>query len=79
VHSICYHVDIPFINVCSTCYDAENPEDNINDDIEPINRRDRMSINLYPSNQDLNLAFHNLTHRLKWTKFLIVYDIDSGK
>jgi hypothetical protein len=79
VHSICYHVDIPFINVCSSCYDVENPEDNVNDDIEPIQRRDRMSINLYPSNQDLNIAFHNLTHKLKWTKFLIIYDMDSGR
>ena len=57
----------------------DNSEDNLNEDIESIHRRDRMSINLYPSYQDLNLAFHNLTHRLNWTKFLIIYDIDSGK
>jgi hypothetical protein len=38
-----------------------------------------MSINLYPSNQDLNIAFHNLTHKLRWNKFLIIYDMDSGK
>ncbi len=79
VHSICYHVDIPFINVCSSCYDVENPDENVNDEIDAIQRRDRMSINLYPSNQDLNIAFHNLTHQLKWTKFLIIYDMDSGK
>ncbi|CAF2895654.1 unnamed protein product [Rotaria sp. Silwood2] len=78
VHSICYHVDIPFINVCSSCYDVENPDEEPNDYIEQIPRRDRMSINLYPSNQDLNIAFHNLTHKLQWTKFLIIYDIDSG-
>ncbi|CAF0743263.1 unnamed protein product [Adineta steineri] len=78
VHSICYHVDIPFINVCSSCYDAENADDEPNDDIDHTPRRDRMSINLYPSNQDLNVAFHNLTHKLKWTKFLIIYDMDSG-
>ena len=78
VHSICYHVDIPFINVCSTCYDVENPDDEINDDTDQLARRDRMSINLYPSNQELNFAFHNLTHKLQWTKFLIVYDMDSG-
>ena len=79
VHSICYHVDVPFINVCSSCYDAENLDENINDDVELIQRRDRMSINLYPSNQDLNIAFHNLIHKLKWTKFLIIFDMDSGK
>jgi len=79
VHSICYHVDLPFINVCSSCYGSEtSDEDLITDENEPIIRRDRMSINLYPSNQDLNLAFHNLTHKLQWTKFLIVYDVDSG-
>jgi len=38
-----------------------------------------MAINLYPSNQDLNIAFHNLTHKLRWNKFLIIYDMDSGK
>ena len=38
-----------------------------------------MSINLYPSNQDLNIAFHNLTHKLHWNKFLIIYDMDSGR
>ncbi|CAF1120253.1 unnamed protein product [Rotaria sordida] len=78
VHSICYHVDVPFINVCSSCYDVENPDEEPNDYIEQIPRRDRMSINLYPSNQDLNIAFHDLTHKLQWTKFLIIYDIDSG-
>jgi hypothetical protein len=79
VHSICYHVDIPFINVCSSCYDVENPDEEATDETEHIPRRDRMSINLYPSNQDLNLAFHNLTRKLTWTKFLIIYDMDSGK
>ena len=78
VHSICYHVDIPFINVCSSCYDAESFDEETSEDIEHIPRRDRMSINLYPSNQDLNVAFHNLTHKLKWRKFLIIYDMDSG-
>ena len=78
VHSICYHVDIPFINVCSSCYDVENVDEASYNFIEQIPRRDRMSINLYPSNQDLNVAFHNLTHKLQWTKFLIIYDIDSG-
>ncbi|CAF1512058.1 unnamed protein product [Rotaria sp. Silwood1] len=78
VHSICYHVDIPFINVCSSCYDVENPDEEPNDYIEQIPRRDRMSINLYPSNQDLNIAFHSLIYKLQWTKFLIIYDIDSG-
>jgi hypothetical protein len=79
VHSICYHVDIPFINVCSSCYDVESPEEEASDDAEQTSRRDRMSINLYPSNQDLNIAFYNLTHKLQWTKFLIIYDMDSGK
>jgi hypothetical protein len=78
VHSICYHVDIPFINVCSSCYDVESIDEDIDNDIEYIPRRDRMSINLYPSNQDLNIAFHNLTHKLHWNKFLIIYDMDSG-
>ncbi|CAF3325828.1 unnamed protein product, partial [Rotaria socialis] len=78
VHSVCYHVDVPFINVCSSCYDVENPDEENNDYIEQIPRPDSMSINLYPSNQDLNIAFHNLTHKLRWTKFLIIYDIDSG-
>jgi hypothetical protein len=79
VHSICYHVDIPFINVCSSCYDVESLDEDIENDIDHMPRRDRMSINLYPSNQDLNIAFHSLTHKLHWTKFLIIYDMDSGK
>ncbi|CAF3618281.1 unnamed protein product [Adineta steineri] len=78
VHSICYHVDIPFINVCSSCYDVESLDEDIDNDNEHMRRRDRMSINLYPSNQDLNIAFHNLTHKLRWQKFLIIYDMDSG-
>lgn len=80
VHSICYHVDLPFINVCSSCYDSESTEEDLSDEIDSniVQRRDRMSINLYPSNQDLNVAFHNLTHKLQWSKFLIIYDIDSG-
>lgn len=79
VHSICYHVDLPFINVCSSCYGTETiDDDETNDEVDQVPRRDRMSINLYPSNQDLNIAFHNLTHKLQWTKFLIVYDMDSG-
>jgi hypothetical protein len=79
VHSICYHVDIPFINVCSSCYDVESLDENIDNDIEHIPRLDLMAINLYPSNQDLNIAFHNLTRKLHWNKFLIIYDMDSGK
>ena len=79
VHSICYHVDIPFINVCSSCYDVEDSDEETTGDVEHTSRRDRMSINLYPSNQDLNIAFYDLIHKLKWTKFLIIYDMDSGK
>lgn len=77
IHSICYHLDIPFINVCSTCYDAENFDDDFHSETDPTGRRHRMSINLYPSNNDLNVAFHNLTHKLHWTKFLIIYDTES--
>lgn len=71
VHSICYHVNIPFINVCSSCYDLESLDENISNDL--------LSINLYPSNEDLNLAFHDLIHQLRWHKFLIIYDMESGK
>ena len=79
VSSISYHTSIPFINVCSSCYDAENPTEDIDDTVDHRSTRNHMSINLYPSNYDLNLAFHNLTHKLKWTKFIIIYDMDSGK
>jgi hypothetical protein len=80
VHSICYHVDLPFINVCSSCYTTDHTDEaQHQDEHEQIARRDRMSINLYPSNHDLNIAFHNLTHQLQWTKFLIIYDVDSGR
>ena len=78
VHSISNHVDIPFINVCSTCYDVESLDDEAHYESEHHQKRSRMTINLYPSNQDLNVAFHNLTHKLQWTKFLIIYDTDSG-
>ncbi|CAF0763087.1 unnamed protein product [Adineta ricciae] len=79
VHSICHHVDIPFINVCSSCYAAEDTNtDDMGNEIEDKSRSDRMSINLYPSDDDLNFAFHNLTHKLHWQKFLIIYDVDSG-
>ncbi|CAF4446263.1 unnamed protein product, partial [Didymodactylos carnosus] len=37
-----------------------------------------MFVNLYPSNRDLNLAFHSLTRNLQWIKFLVIYDTDSG-
>lgn len=77
IHSICYHLDIPFINVCSSCYDVENFEDEFHSETDPLSRRHRMSINLYPSTHELNIAFHNLTHRLHWTRFLIIYDTDS--
>jgi len=76
VHSICYHVEIPFINVCSSCYDVESLDQNLDYD-SPI-KHGLMSINLYPSNHDLNIAFHNLTHKLNWNKFLIIYDMESG-
>lgn len=75
VHSIAHHVSIPFINVCSTCY----PIDNFDDEFDESFRSHHMTINLYPSNYDLNIAFHNLTHQLEWTRFLIIYDSDSGK
>ncbi|CAF2522856.1 unnamed protein product [Rotaria sp. Silwood2] len=78
IHSICYHVNIPLINVCSSCYNAENLAGDIEDDIDYRSKHDHISINLYPSNQDLNIAFHDLTYKLHWTKFLIIYDIDSG-
>ncbi|UJR26528.1 hypothetical protein I4U23_007851 [Adineta vaga] len=78
VHSICHHVNIPYINVCSSCYDVENTDDDIDNETEHILKSDRMSINLYPSNEDLNIAFHNLTHKLGWQKFLIIYDVESG-
>ncbi|CAF0966604.1 unnamed protein product, partial [Didymodactylos carnosus] len=74
VQSMCYYVDIPFVNVCSTCYDSENDDD---DDSEQTKLR-KMFVNLYPSNRDLNLAFQSLTQKLQWTKFLIIYDTDSG-
>lgn len=78
VHSICYHVDIPFINVCSSCYDMENDNEENNYEFERVSKHNLVSINLYPSNEDLNLAFHDLIHRFQWTKFLIIYDIESG-
>lgn len=71
VHSICYHVSIPFINVCSSCYDL--------DSIDEQNFEELLSINLYPSNEDLNLAFHNIIRQFRWNKFLIIYDMESGK
>lgn len=76
VHSICYHVDIPFINVCFSCYDVESSDENFTNDSTA--QKALMSINLYPSNQDLNIAFHNLTHKLHWNRFLIIYDMESG-
>lgn len=79
VHSISNHVDIPFINVCSTCYEVESLDDEAHYESEHHQKRSRMTINLYPSNQDLNVAFHNLTHNLQWTKFLIIFDTDSGR
>ncbi|CAF0913490.1 unnamed protein product [Rotaria sordida] len=78
IHSICYHVNIPFINVCSSCYQTENLVGDIDDDIDFKSKHDHVSINLYPSIEDLNIAFHNLTHKLQWSKFLIIYDIESG-
>ena len=78
VHSICYHVDIPFINVCSSCYDMESVNEEMNHDFEHVSKPNLVSINLYPSNEDLNIAFHDLIHRFQWTKYLIIYDIDSG-
>ena len=78
VQSISNHVDIPFISVCSSCYDVESLEEEISSEDEHQHKRSRMSINLYPSNHDLNMAFHNLTHQLQWTKFLVIYDTDSG-
>jgi hypothetical protein len=77
VHSICYHVNIPFINVCSSCYDVESLDEG-HDEVEYAPKPALMSINLYPSNRDLNIAFHDLTHKLHWSKFLIIYDMDSG-
>ncbi|CAF1301921.1 unnamed protein product [Rotaria sp. Silwood1] len=78
VHSICYRVNIPLINVCSSCYMTENLAGDIDDDTDQKSKHDRISINLYPSIQDLNIAFDNLIHKLHWSKFLIIYDIDSG-
>lgn len=79
VHSICHYVDIPFINVCSSCYETESPDDDTDEETERVPKFDRMSINLYPSNEDLNIAFHNLTQKLRWHKFLIIYDVESGR
>ncbi|CAF1037266.1 unnamed protein product [Rotaria magnacalcarata] len=77
-HSICCHINIPFINVCSNCYDPENLAGDAEEEWDNVTRHDCVSINLYPSNEDLNIAFHNLTHKLQWNKFIIIYDIESG-
>lgn len=78
IHSICHHVNIPLINVCSFCYDPDSLAGDFDDEADYVPRNDLISINLYPSNEDLNIAFHNLTHKLQWTKFLIIYDIELG-
>ncbi|CAF3034688.1 unnamed protein product [Rotaria socialis] len=77
-HSICCHINIPFINVCSNCYDPENLAGDAEEQWDNVTRHDCVSINLYPSNAELNIAFHNLTHKLHWNKFIIIYDIESG-
>ena len=74
-----YHVDMPLINVCSSCYNVENLAGNNDSELDYPVEHHRMSINLYPSNRDLNIAFHHLIYKLQWTKFLIIYDTNSGK
>lgn len=63
IQSICEALDIPHI------------ESRI--DLEPLSKE--LSINLHPSQENMNRAYKDLMTFLNWTKVAIIYEEDYGK
>lgn len=63
IQSICEALDIPHI------------ESRI--DLEPLSKE--LSINLHPSQENMNKAYKDLMTFLNWTKVAIIYEEDYGK
>lgn len=63
IQSICEALDIPHV------------EARIDLDTQPK----EFSINLYPSQEQMNIAYKDLMLFLNWTKVAIIYEEDYGK
>ncbi|XP_018321002.1 glutamate receptor ionotropic, kainate 2-like isoform X6 [Agrilus planipennis] len=62
IHSICDALDIPHLEVR----------------LDPEADSREFSINLYPAQKLLNLAFQDIMSFLNWTRFAIIYEEDFG-
>lgn len=63
IQSICEALDVPHLEARI--------------DFEPLSKE--LSINLHPSQEDMNKAFKDLMTFLNWTKVAIIYEEDYGK
>lgn len=63
IQSICEALDVPHI------------ESRV--DLEPLSKE--LSINLHPSQENMNKAYKDLMTFLNWTKVAIIYEEDYGK